>query len=343
MIAHESAQGVKWFSTDKVPCRDTEGNIIGTINFSIDITERKKAEAEVAWLASFPMLDPNPIVEVDLEGIISYANSAAERAFPDLKKAGLSHPFFSGWQQMFGAFKDEEKQTFSRDIEIGDAWFNQQFHIVPETHQVRIYTKNITEAKKTEQALVVSEVKYRELVDFLPEMVFEIDTQGNAVLANKKAFELTAYSQEDLKEGFNVNRIVAPEDIERLKDNMQKVFAGAMRHGNEYTFVRKDGTRFPVTLSSNPVIRAGKIIGARGIVIDITERKKAEEQAQEAAKKLKDAERLAAIGTTAGMVGHDIRNPLQAIAGDVYLAKTELALIPESDEKKDTFRKPDRD
>ena len=44
-------------------------------------------------------------------------------------------------------------------------------------------------------------------------------------------------------------------------------------------------------------------------------------------KKLEKALRLAAIGETAGMVGHDIRNPLQAITSDVYLAKTELASI----------------
>ena len=59
-----------------------------------------------------------------------------------------------------------------------------------------------------------------------------------------------------------------------------------------------------------------------------------EELANQRAAQLKDAERLAAIGATAGMVGHDIRNPLQAITGDVYLAKTELAKIPESEEKK---------
>ena len=53
--------------------------------------------------------------------------------------------------------------------------------------------------------------------------------------------------------------------------------------------------------------------------------------------KLKDSERLAAIGATAGMVGHDIRNPLQAITSDVYLAKTELALTPESEEKKNAI------
>ena len=66
---------------------------------------------------------------------------------------------------------------------------------------------------------------------------------------------------------------------------------------------------------------------------DITQLKKAEEQAEESAKKLKDAERLAAIGATAGMVGHDIRNPLQAITSDVFLAKTELTSTPESVEK----------
>ena len=48
---------------------------------------------------------------------------------------------------------------------------------------------------------------------------------------------------------------------------------------------------------------------------------------------MKDAERLAAIGETAGMVGHDIRNPLQAITSSVYLAKEETKALPESGEK----------
>ena len=74
---------------------------------------------------------------------------------------------------------------------------------------------------------------------------------------------------------------------------------------------------------------------------DITELKKAEEQAQEAAKKLKDSERLAAIGATAGMVGHDIRNPLQAITSDVYLAKTDLASTLDSEEKKNALESLD--
>ena len=54
--------------------------------------------------------------------------------------------------------------------------------------------------------------------------------------------------------------------------------------------------------------------------VDITERK--------------DAERLAAIGATAGMVGHDIRNPLQAIVGEIFLSKKEIDDLPESEAKK---------
>ena len=84
---------------------------------------------------------------------------------------------------------------------------------------------------------------------------------------------------------------------------------------------------------------AGEMQGVFAAARDITELKKAEEQAQEAAKKLKDSERLAAIGATAGMVGHDIRNPLQAITGDVYLAKTELASTSPSEEKNKHSRK----
>jgi PAS domain S-box-containing protein len=52
---------------------------------------------------------------------------------------------------------------------------------------------------------------------------------------------------------------------------------------------------------------------------------------EERTKELRDSERLAAIGATAGMVGHDIRNPLQAIAGELFLANDELKILPEGE------------
>jgi signal transduction histidine kinase len=108
------------------------------------------------------------------------------------------------------------------------------------------------------------------------------------------------------------------------------MFAKGLRQSFEYVFVRKNGERFPVLLNSEPIIKNDKIVGARGIVVDITERKDME-------KRLQEQERLAAIGTTAGMVGHDIRNPLQAMTGDVYLARAELVHTPQSKERKNAL------
>ncbi|MCL5949801.1 MAG: PAS domain S-box protein, partial [Candidatus Bathyarchaeota archaeon] len=56
---------------------------------------------------------------------------------------------------------------------------------------------------------------------------------------------------------------------------------------------------------------------------------------EERTKKLRDSERLAAIGETAGMVGHDIRNPLQSIIGELYLARNNLESLPDSHAKED--------
>ncbi len=87
-----------------------------------------------------------------------------------------------------------------------------------------------------------------------------------------------------------------------------------------------------------------KIDGAFLSFTDITKRKNAEEMldkysknleklVEERTSQLKDSERLAAMGATAGMVGHDIRNPLQAMTSDVYLAKSELESIPGGEAK----------
>jgi PAS domain S-box-containing protein len=90
-----------------------------------------------------------------------------------------------------------------------------------------------------------------------------------------------------------------------------------------------------------------ELLGGFGTVQDVTARKQMEEKledyaqnlerlVEEKTKQLKDSERLATIGQTAGMVGHDIRNPLQSIEGAVYLAKEELKSLPsESKERRE--------
>ena len=159
-------------------------------------------------------------------------------------------------------------------------------------------------------------------------MVIEVDAQGQIVFANSKVTEIMGYSKDELNSGFDANRLVAKQDIERSKTNMLRMFTEGKRQSVEYLFTKKDGSTFPVLLISIPIVKDNNIVGIRGIIVDISDIKKLEQ-------KLKENERLAAIGATAGWVGHDIRNPLQAMLSEAYLLKEYLDSMPESPTKKE--------
>ncbi len=210
---------------------------------------------------------------------------------------------------------------FEQYNKLSERWFD-IYCFLYSANQVGILFRDISERKKAEEELGASEQKYRNLVDKLPEMVIEINAERQVVFANATALETLGYAKEELY-GYDANRFVAPEYVELSKKNMKAMFRGGMRRSNEYVFVKKDGTRFPVLLTSAPVMKDDVIVGARGIVVDLTARKKLEAQ-------LDEKERLATIGATAGMVGHDIRNPLQAISGDVFLMHDYVSFISDS-------------
>jgi signal transduction histidine kinase/putative methionine-R-sulfoxide reductase with GAF domain len=104
------------------------------------------------------------------------------------------------------------------------------------------------------------------------------------------------------------------ETYKVLKENKPQHWYWTGPNGHDYDIY---DFPFKETDGSNLILEMG---------IDITERKKLEKQ-------LKDSERMITIGQTAGMVGHDIRNPLQAMISDVYLAKSDLESFPDGDAK----------
>jgi len=132
--------------------------------------------------------------------------------------------------------------------------------------------------KRTEERLRHSERRYRELADALPQTVFELDLQGRLVFANRAGEEMFGYSMEEvLNRQFGAEMLV-PEDCERAKANIQRVLAGEDLGNVEYRAQRKDGSTFPVLIHSSAIMRQGRPGGLRGIVIDITDRKQAEER-----------------------------------------------------------------
>ena len=131
--------------------------------------------------------------------------------------------------------------------------------------------------KGAERALRESEKKYNELAHFLPQIVFETDIKGNITFVNHAAYSLSGYSPEEFEKGLNVLQVLVPEDRDRARSNIQRILQGEEFRGNEYTFLRKDGCTFPVITETTPIVRDNQTVGLRGLVIDISERKRAEE------------------------------------------------------------------
>ena len=92
---HEDKFGGDFLVTT-TPIHDEQGTLVGNVHVARDITESKRNETELLRLASFPLKNPNPIVEIDLSGIPQYLNPTAQRLFPELEKKGINHQFLNG-------------------------------------------------------------------------------------------------------------------------------------------------------------------------------------------------------------------------------------------------------
>ena len=137
---------------------------------------------------------------------------------------------------------------------------------------------DISERKKAEETVRKSEAKYRDLANFLPEIVFEADISGKITFFSQRAFEITGFTPQELENGMNMLSFVVPEERERAKENIKKSLAGMSHKDTEYTLFRKNGTTYPAIVKTAPIIFENKLKGLRGLVIDITERKKTEEE-----------------------------------------------------------------
>jgi PAS domain-containing protein len=113
----------------------------------------KQANDELARLASFPELNPGPIIEVDLDGQVHYLNPAGAEQFPDCRQLGPQSPLLADLRSVVTPLREEGKNSHIREMEIGDIWYQEVCHLVPNSERIRIYVTDITERKRAEEAL----------------------------------------------------------------------------------------------------------------------------------------------------------------------------------------------
>ncbi len=184
---------------------------------------------------------------------------------------------------------------------------------------IRGAVADITDHKQAEEALRQSQERFRELAELLPETIYEMDVRGNLTFVNRNAFTHFGYTQQDFEHGLNAFDMLVPHERPRSMANVKKILKGEETGLTEYTALRRDGSTFPCMIRSAPIVREGMPVGLRGFIIDITKRKRVEEERKKLEAQLQYAQRMEALGTLAGGIAHNFNNLLAGIMGNISL------------------------
>lgn len=295
----------RWLDVTISGIRNEQRILTGIHGVARDITERKKTEAklkesEERFSALFDH-SRDCVYIIDLAGNFIEANAAALQLLgyeptdiPSLNIISLldatdlangvqefEEIIRSGFQNARSEHTLKRKNGKLIQVETQASLVDRD----GKPHSILGIARDITERKRAEEALRESEKKYRELVDFLPISLFEMDLQGNVTSANPAVFELFGYVPSDLEKGLKAAQMIVPDDLQRFGENLQRLIGGDKKGTSEYRGIRKDGSTFPFLVFPSVIIRDGKPVGIRGAIIDLTERKRAQEELQKSEEK----------------------------------------------------------
>jgi len=177
-----------------------------------------------------------------------------------------------------------------------------------------------TEIKQGEETLRQSERKYRSLYESSKDGIAYSDIQGNLLDANQAFSDMLGYTIEELTE--LTYQELTPRKWHEMEQDIVKneIMTRGYSGGYEKELTKKDGSVVPVTIRVWLTYdEEGNQSGMWGMVRDITERKRAEEEKKELEAKLQQSQKMEAIGTLAGGIAHNFNNLLMGIQGNVSL------------------------
>jgi PAS domain S-box-containing protein len=180
------------------------------------------------------------------------------------------------------------------------------------------YTMN--KRRAADDALRASEEKYRTILESIEEGYFETDLEGNITFFSDPFGKILGYSRNELM-GTNTSKYTSPETTKKMDQICARIKeTGMPENVTDYVVTRNDGNGVTLELSFALMKdHEEHPIGFRGVLRDVSERKKAEEEKRKLENQLQQAQKMESIGTLAGGIAHDFNNILMGIQGNASL------------------------
>jgi PAS domain S-box-containing protein len=292
-IRYGSGPGELFLAANVIPLVFDDGDP-GYAVVVLNITEEHRAhlalEAREAQYRELVELAQAIILKLDRDGRITFFNEYAEQFFGIPKERALGRPAGTlifggdsgGGGDLAGLIRNlcsggsvpAGMETSHATGQGRQVWVRWTHRAIPDATGnctgILSVGSDITEHRRMDEELKASEARYRDLDNLLPVPVFECNERGEFTFGNREALQMFGYTPEDARAGIHILTMIAPEDRDRARESMDRVLREGKRTREEYTALRKDGSRFPILAFSAPLRKAARVAGIRGIVIDRT-------------------------------------------------------------------------
>ncbi|MFA4949112.1 MAG: PAS domain S-box protein, partial [Candidatus Krumholzibacteriia bacterium] len=252
---------------------------------ALDITDLKRMEAELEHFASFPLLNPTPIIEMDSYGKVTFCNSAAETMLGKAACLDSSNPLIPrDLPDILRDLHEKKAGQYRRTVEMGELVFDEMIYVAPQFNSVRIFAMDVTERRRLEE----DRSRLAAIVESSDDAIIAKTLDGVIVGWNKGAEKLFGYAAAEIK-GRHISAMVPADRVDEVQQIIEKIGRGERVENYETVRVTKDGRPIPISLTISTIKDStGRIIGASSIAHDITERKRAEQALRETEQRLRN-------------------------------------------------------
>ncbi len=189
IIRGDGSRGV--IQVNAAPVRNCQGKSVAAVATYRDITARQEREREIQRLASFPSLNPNPVLEADTAGRITYFNAAVRQALEKLGGAATVRDFLPGdFDEIVATARMTGEKDCRREVQIADAHFLVSLSYVEMFNTVRLYAVDITQRKRAEASSHKANQRTLNILESISDGFFSLDKEMVVTYFNSAAGKL---------------------------------------------------------------------------------------------------------------------------------------------------------